>query len=222
MRNISDAVRQLVETDAVSYDALLAGTLNHSAYAKVIRTEVETACKKPVQAGTVVTALTRLRRTLARRPPVVPAFSLKSLAIKTGIVDWTLPLSPATDTFLRKLAAAPRDPDELLMTVSGTREVAIVCSATLLGKASRTPSRVRTTSKVDELVALTAVYDSSYKFVPSVGYALLRAFALRRINVMEVVSTFSDVTFVVSEADAATSLEALRPFLRETPAGVRR
>ncbi len=221
MRLIAEAVRRETQLDPIAYDALLAGILNCRAYAKQLVKPVSEWCHKPVQVDTIMKALLRLREQLKtqeqqnKRPPLVPNFYISSLTLKTGLAEIAFDLSKTSDQITRWLEAYPKEKDALVITIRGNHELAIIAPLAIVQKLRKAFPRQKAKGLVIGLAAVTVTYPSpEYLFMPGITFALIRQLALRRINMVEKCSTYSEETFFVAEEDAAATFECLKPFLR--------
>ncbi len=220
MRKITEATRQSLFQDPIAYEALLAGLLNSRAFAKQILKTVSNWCMKPVQLNTVVTVLSRLRKTLLeeqrskRLPPLVPDFSISSLTLKTGLTEIAFDHNENGDKITRWLEAQPKKKDDMVITIRGNHELAIIAPTAVVHHLQKAFPRIRPKGVAPGLAAVTVTYPSEeYLFMPGITYALIRQLALHHINMVEKCSTYSEETFFVAEEDAAAAFECLKPFL---------
>lgn len=222
MRLIAEAVRRQVQHDPIVYDALLAGLLNCRAYAKRIIGPVSDWCKKPVKLETIVTALTRVRRTLQEaerdraKPPLVPDFFISSLTLKTGLSAIAYDLTPDIDQLTHWIEVYPKQTDAMVITIRGNHELALIAPMQLILDVQKAFPHHRPKEMVHGVAAVTVTYPSKeYLFTSGITYALIRQLALQRINLIEKCSTSSEESFFVAEEDATAAFECLKPFLNE-------
>jgi hypothetical protein len=63
-----------------------------------------------------------------------------------------------------------------------------------------------------DLAGLTIRFPAKYLHVPNTTFALLRPLALNRINLVEVVSTYTELTLIVAERDLERTFVVLNRF----------
>lgn len=216
MRLIAEAVRRQILLDPIAYDALLAGFLNCSAYAKQILEPISAWCLKPVKLETIVTILTRLRHTLATKPSLVPDFFISSLTLKTGLTEIAFDLTDDSDRLTHWVEAYSKPKDALVITIRGNHELALIAPVVMVHELQKAFPKQKPKGIAPGLAAVTVMYPSpEYLFTPGITFALIRQLALHRINMVEKCSTYSEETFFVAEEDAAATFECLKPFLKK-------
>lgn len=222
MRKITEATRRQLLQDPIAYESLLAGLLNCRAFAKKILKPVSEWCMKPVQLNTVVVILSRLRQTLLQEqktsqlPPLVPDFSISSLTLKTGLTEIAFDLNEHSDRITHWLEAYPKKKDDMVITIRGNHELAIIAPMIIVFNLQKAFARVKPKGIASGLAAVTVTYPSQeYLFMPGITYALIRQLALHHINMVEKCSTYSEETFFVAEEDAVAAFECLKPFLEQ-------
>lgn len=202
MMKISDSVRTTVYGSETALAALAHGYLNLSAYAKSIRQDVEAATKKQVKTGTIVAALSRLAITLQEQPPLLPFVRIENLSVKSGLVEITF---VKTKENRDRMQLLNRDPlfasADFFTTTQGMHEISIVAPRELRDRVRACFRGQKPKLILDRLAALTLRIGEEYISVPNVTYALVKHFALKRINIVEIVSTFTELTFILSQDD---------------------
>jgi hypothetical protein len=90
------------------------------------------------------------------------------------------------------------EPDLLTIT-SGVREISLIIPSTLRSAVLKVFKGDTPTVVVEHLASLTIRFPAKYLNTPNTIFALLRPLALNRINIVEVVSTYTELTIVVAE-----------------------
>ena len=67
---------------------------------------------------------------------------------------------------------------------------------------------------ITDLVSITVRFDDVYIWIPNVTYALVRQFALSRINIVEIISTYTELTFMVRQNDLERAFAILQKMAR--------
>lgn len=215
MITISSVVQRIISEDAIAYEALDRGLLNINAYARNIHAEVEEKCKKEVKVNTIVTALSRLGKSSENRRSMTPTFSMNSLTVKLNLVELALKKGEKSTKVTNWLHNQPRKRDEFFLSIEGDKETDVIFSHSFLeGLKKEVDFTSDLNGEIHDLAAITLSYPSELTHIPNVGYTLMRALALKYINVVEVISSVSEITFLVDIEDVQISLEALKKFLK--------
>lgn len=202
MRKVSDVVREIVLSSETELTALSRGVLNLSAYAKRILPEVERRSRKPVQLGSVVVALSRFAGTVELEDPLLPVIILESIAVKSGLSE--IAFSKTSENKARAqvlyqnkdLAQA-----DFLTITHGIGEISIFLPEILAAKVLRVFGNEKPRVMLHDLAALTVTFGEQYIQQSNVYFALLRHLAVKQINIVELISTFTELTFLVHQED---------------------
>ncbi len=210
MISIQSIVETILKKDAEAYIAMKRGIMNYSQYAHSIHGEVEDKCKKEVRHGSIVIALTRIAE--AKRDGLIktyaPRIELKNITTKMPTTKITYTKTPETivalETLFKKVNASLED--FFVMTLS-TEEITIICSDTLIEKVE-SAFALKPKMKQGDLAAVGLSFDEKYYNTSNVNFSLVRKLALRQINIAEMVSTYTGVTFICHQKDLGEVLEA--------------
>lgn len=63
---------------------------------------------------------------------------------------------------------------------------------------------------IDGLSSLSIEFVSKYVGVPNIFYSFIRCLALRRINIVEMVSTYTELTFILDEKDLERAFRIIK------------
>lgn len=202
MRPIASYVREIVDESEVVLTALSEGVLNLSAFAKRIRGDVSRRAKRDVAVGTIVVALCRYEFDAKKRAPLCPKVKIESISTRSALAEVTFTKSAANRARLRALYENEKLAEADMFTVtSGIREISLIIPAALMADVLKVFKGDKPTMVQDELASLTLRFPSRYLHTPNTTFALIRPLALNRINIVEVVSTFTELTVVVAEKD---------------------
>lgn len=210
MLTVTDAVREILFSSDIPLEAMRSGILNFSSYAKQIRPQVEISTWKAVKHGTIVVALTRIATELGSIPPLRPEVKIDDLQIKFPLADISY---EKTDDILEKLSklqeVLPLTSKKVFVMTEGSSEITIIASEDLC-EAIRIHFEVKPKSEFRSLVGLTVSFDQKYLSVQNTIYTLTSSVAAKRINIIELVSTHSELMFVIEEKDRKECVEALQ------------
>lgn len=214
MIKIADVVRDITSSSEIALSGLHVGHLNLSAYAKSIHKEVEERTKKPVRIGSIVIALSRFRKTLTYdNSPFFPKIVIEDLSVKSGLVEVAF---DKTQTNLGKLKLLYKDKKfgagEFFMVTHGTGEISIITLQKAEDHVLKTYHPQKPKAIYRDLVGITIRFDKRYIEIPNVIYTFIRTLALKKINIIEVVSTYTEITFLVRQKDLEKTFILLNSF----------
>lgn len=209
-----EIVEGILIADEVALSAFSDGTLNLSAYAKKIRKQVEERTKKSVRAPSIVVALSRLRLHLKKRKPIVPKVTLRAIAAKSGLVEVAYPKTAANRRRLTALYSQSDFTEADFFTVTqGVGEISIIVPAGLQKRVTALFKGEAPKIALSGVASLTVTFEESYILTPNTTFAIVRTLAVHHINILEVVSTFTELTFLLKETDLQRAFNLLSDLL---------
>lgn len=213
MIKVSDIVRDILYASEVALSAFNEGFLNYTAYAKTIRKETESRAKKPVRIGSIVVALSRMKKSAGRRSMLLPDVEIEDLSVKSGLVEATFERTAGNLARLRELWRDPRiNAGDFFMVTQGAGEITIVALETALPHILAVARPAKPKAVVKNLVGLTARFDEKYIAIPNAIFTFVRRLALKHINIVEIVSTYTELTFILDQKDLQEAFLALNEF----------
>ncbi|MEP7166550.1 MAG: hypothetical protein ABI758_01055 [Candidatus Woesebacteria bacterium] len=210
MRTVTQTVRQILFESELPLEAMREGVLNFSAYAAQIHPKVEELTWKSVRIGTITVALTRIAKELATVDPIRPQVTIDDLKIKYPLVDISF---EKTAVALEKLSTIAgildNDAKKVFVTTEGMSEITIVASAKL-AQTIQTHFGIPPKATFTDLVGVSVGFDPKYLAVANTLYALISAVASKRINIIELISTHTELMFVIQQEDREKCVAALQ------------
>lgn len=215
MIKISDVVFGTIQGDEVALEAFRLGFLNLSAYAKKIQPLVSEKTYKPVSKSTIVTALSRMRNRLNEIPPLRPTVKIEDMSIKSPLVEISFEKTEKMVQLASQLDSNSLLKDSFYTITYGVGEVSLIFSENL-EKQILNHFNIKPKGVYKNLVAITVRFiEQSYIEVPNMIYVLVGALASKRINIIEIVSTFTEISFIVREKDMEETIDALKYFFHQ-------
>jgi len=215
MIKIQPIVRDIVLGEIEALYALTNGYMNMSSYAYQIRPKVELLTKKKVTIASLVVTLSRLRKEFKKESPLIHDVKITNITTK-------LPLSEIvyenTNKFIQEFESLHKDilvsRDDFFITNMSTTEIDIICSLNLAGKVLK-HFKVKPKIINHNLAAVGISYGSEVFGVPNVFFSLLSVTARARINIEELVSTPTELIFIVAEKDFGKTVALFSELRRE-------
>lgn len=208
MIKVPNVVLELIQTDEIALEALRSGLLNLSAYAEKIHKRVENATKKPVKKGTIVVALSRLIKNLPKTAVLLPNIRLTNLSITSSLAILTYEKTAETQRKIAVLHPFTLATQDMFSVTEGPTEVTIVCSEKAKEKLMKHFGG-KPKNRYADVVAVTAGLAKEFVGKPNVFYVLLGALAGKRIPILTIVNTNTEIAFLVKRDDMEQTLAAL-------------
>jgi hypothetical protein len=210
MINISKAVEDIFAEDDLAQAAARRGFLNLSSYAREIRPAVQNRLLKPAGEGSIVTALSRI---IARLPAdaAEPHHIIRSLSVHANLEGMTYERSEQTSRRIREIYSETKAHNQSFVTVTqGMNEITVVADAPVAQGFRRELTGLPAIYDRKDLVGITVKFGLESLERPNTIYWLTRHLAFKSVNLVEVVSTATELTYIISKSDLASALKQLQ------------
>lgn len=202
MLKVTNIVRDILFSSELELTALSRRVLNLSAYAKRIHKEVERRALKPVQVGTIVVALSRISAEVTEEDPLLPRIELEGLAVKSNLAEITFNKSAANKLRTQKLYSDSQFAQADFLTITyGAGEISIIAPMALVKPILKNFKPDEPKLLLENLAALTVQFGDHFIDTPNMYSSLLRSISVRKLNLVELISTFTELTFLVRQTD---------------------
>jgi hypothetical protein len=216
MIKVQNIVREILLKELEATVALTHGYMNMSSYAYRIRPKVEELTKKKVTIASLVVSLSRLRKEIKKATPLIHNVKITNITTKLPLTEIVYEnnttFSKAFETFHKNISASGED---FLTTTNGMTDVDIICSSNLEQKVLK---HFKTKPKYinHNFAAIGISYGTEVFGTPNVFFSLLSITSRARINIEELVSTPTELIFIVAEKDFAKTVALFSELHRET------
>jgi len=216
MIKIQPIVRDIVMGELEAYFALTNGYMNMSSYAYRIKPRVEELTKKQVTITSLVVSLSRLKKEFKKGKPLVQEVIIKNITTKLPLTEIVY---ENTDKLIKDLESLHKNisvsQDDFFTTTIGTTEVDIICSANLENKVLK-HFNIKPKYINHDFAAIGVSFGPEVFGTPNIFFSLLSITARARINIEELVSTPTELTFIVAEKDFAKTVALFSELHRKT------
>ncbi len=216
MIKIQPIVREIVLGQIEAYFALTHGYMNMSSYAYQIRSVVEERTKKQATITSLVVSLSRLRKEFKKEKPLIQKVAIKNITTK-------LPLSEIvyenSHNFIKELESLHKNisvsQEDFFTTTIGTTEVDIMTSSNLENKILK-HFKIKPKIINHNLAAVAVSFGAEVFGTPNVFFSLLSVTARARINIEELISTPTELIFIIAEKDFGRTVALFSDLHRES------
>lgn len=214
MISVSEVVQQILRNDPVAFEAMRSGFLNLSAYAEQIHDFVEDKTFKLVKKTTIVTALARMMPKIQAESALIPKIRLNDVIIKSPLTDITFEKNNETLEKLSSLRKKLEQGRDFLTITQGSTEITMIVPASRRDEIVN-HFAIKPKALINDLVCVSVSFSEQYIPTPNVIYTLIRALAIKKINVLEIVSTYTELSVVIAQPELHGAIEAFESFLEQ-------
>jgi len=215
MVTISHLINKIVSSRPILHDAIEQGIISYGNLAEQLIAEIEEELNKKVKHSAVVMALRRYAEKIQKRP--MPKFDYNSeIIMKTNLCDVSVRKSPALFSKLRKIYSIVNyEKGDALNVIHGNYEVSIVSNMRYLEKIKKELKGEKILNVEKDLVSLSLSFSGDFLHTPGIISTATRKLNWENVNIYELVSTLTELTFIVSKKDSAKGYAALQRLVSE-------
>ena len=216
MLTVPEVVERIVTRVPFFEEGLRDGLLNMSAVARWLRPEIEQRLAHDVSEAAIVMGLRRLAARLRRRarPLGNVLRNIGDLTLRSDLVEFTFQTSGTIlDRKRQLLDVRAKRRDTVVAITQGVSEVTLIVSRSAASDVARLFARERAVARLEELSSITVRLPEKAVGIPGVHYSILKQLAWHDINVVEVVSTYTELSIVLANADVDRAFVALKQVL---------
>ncbi len=213
MINISTVIKEIVEEDDAVLHILRANMLNLSSYARSIHKEVEKRSFKEVQLKSLIVALSRLAKHYSSDEDTF-VLKLQNLSVHSNLVDISYEKTRENQNRTAKLTnLLPNNTETFFTITQGITEITIIADRSFIKTTKNIFKDVSPLFEIADLAGITLKTDITYLKIPKVIYELSRSLLMKKISIVEIVSTTTEITFIVDQKDVQLAIPQLSKFL---------
>ncbi|MBI2650503.1 hypothetical protein HYX04_04265 [Candidatus Woesearchaeota archaeon] len=213
MVTISHIVKKIVSEQAFVEEGLANGIISIANLAEQLQPKIEHELNKKIKLPAVVMALRRYSEEIAEHRKKMKAFDYAGeILMKTNICDFTVVKTPSLLAKLRIIHNLVNfERGDTLNVILGNNEVSIIINEKYIEKLVKFLSGEKVLNKEQGLVALTIIFTSDdFVHTPGVIFNAVRKLAWENINIYEIVSTMTELTFILNKKDSMKAYEVLQ------------
>ncbi len=211
MISIADALNDIIKSYPLIEDGLSRGLINYSAFAREVRREIEKKLYKDVKEGAIVMALKRISEKLAKNASQKKSLDLTDLTVRSNLSELTFQNSETLPEKTRKLFNDIAGQRNTVCTLSeGIRETTFIVSSEIVSNVKKTFKGETLVSEIKDLSSVTIRLPKEVVYIPGVYYQILKTLAWENINVIEVLSTYTELTIMIENKNVDRAFSILK------------
>lgn len=213
MINISDALEEIIQSYPFIEEGLSRSFINYSAFAREVKPQIEKRLYKSVKEGAIVMALKRISEGLSQKFTGIESINLADLTVRSNLCEITFQNSDTLPEKTRQLFGTITDQKDVICTLSeGVRETTFIISSELKEQVMKIFKTELLIAEINSLSSITIRLPIEVVYIPGVYYRILKMLAWENINVVEVLSTYTELTIIIEDKNIDKAFSILRGF----------
>ena len=215
MITINELLEQIILRTPFLEEGLSQGIINLSALSRKIRPQIEKKLLKPVSESAILMALKRLLPDIMSKSENMD-INLKAgdITVRSGLTEFTYSKSGTLiENKMRLLDEIKSSGDFFVTITQGVHETTMIVNSSLKKRLEEIFRGETLIKKIDDLAAITIRLTGEMVYLPGVHYNILKQLAWHNINVIEVVSTYTEFNIILQKKEVDTSFSILLKYL---------
>lgn len=209
MLSITDTVRGIIQKNPFISECLASGLLNTSQYARQIQQQVENVTYKKVKYQTIVTSLNRLKVEFVAKESV--KFVVDDIQLKYPICDIVFASNLSNHQKIASLyEKIGSQANNFLNVIEGNTETNIFVNSNFAETVLSTFLPKKPIYTQFELAGIILKFGPKYIDLPGSTFSVLRSISMEGINLVEVLSTYTEITIFVDLKDSQRVIEIIK------------
>ncbi len=212
MITTTDCVREIVQKSPFIAEMLRNNWLNLSKYAKSIQTEIEAKTWKKVQSGSIIIALGRIRKEIKEKFKI--KLKINDISLKISITEINFVKNSDHNQKITKIYKNLASiENNFLNIISGNTETGIFVNSKHQNQVLDVFSDQKPNLFLENLGAVSIKFDSEYLQNTGSVYQILKYLVWENINLLEIISTYTELTLIVDKTNSYKVFEILNTTL---------
>lgn len=214
MVTVSNVVNSLVNKKIFVQEAMNKDIISYCALARKLKPEIELILEKKVKQHAIEMALRRYNNQLKEKH-VETSFVYKSdIVMKTQIIVISITRSSTLIKQLKKLYDLVEfSKGDILNIIHGNYEVSIITNERFKEKFLSILKNEKILNVEEDLISVTMTFPDEYYHRPCVIFHLIRNIAWENINIFEIISTNTELTFIIHKKDTMKTYKSLEKLI---------
>lgn len=216
MPTIQHSVKEYIRNRPFLEEALQRGIINHAALAEQLLPYLEKQLNKSVKFSAVNMAIRRAAEQVKQHQYSQAKFAkTTAILLRSGLTEVTFINDNRVHDLIKQVYGfVDFSQGDYLTMIQGSYEVAIITNEYHEKKIKSLFPKPLHKKSLGSLSSLTIKLTPSDFEVVGLFYLCVRALNWENINIVEIVSTLTEMTFIVSEADAARTFAILSQLIK--------
>jgi len=217
MVNITDVVEKLISEKPFIQEGLSRGIINHAALAEELIPLIEKELRQKVKFSAVNMAIRRLSEKMAKTVMAEISFDESTdISLRTDLVEITTFHHIDSSKIIQQLyALVDLKSGDFLSITQGMHELMFITNDRYFEKIKKILPKEIIKHTTKNLCSITVNIPTQTTNTFGLFYISSRALNWNNVNIIDIISTYTEMTFIVREEDSSRALEALKRLVKE-------
>jgi predicted transcriptional regulator len=215
MVTISHVVQDIINKHVFLQEAINHGIVSYNKLAEDIKPDIEKELSKKVKHNAIVMSLRRYAEKLENKKEKMSFNYFRETLLKTDICYIVIEEAETSLDRIKNLYSEIEfKVGGIFNVVQGNYEIGIVTNSRYKEKFLDLLKEEKILRTVDDLVVISLTYSKDLSFTPGILYNVSRFIAWENINILNVLHTPKELSFVISKKDAMRCYNTLERMVK--------
>ena len=212
MITVPEATKTIIERSRYLTEAMSKDLINYSSLARYIKPELEKTLMKPVSNAAIIMAIKRIAQDIKPKfAPLTIFTNTPEMIVRSNLIDITISNSPTLSKKISKILDLHHTNQKYFFTLTeGLSETTIIASQDAKDIIEENIKGETILARFENLSAITIRQPKEISYSPGVVYFFLKSLAWEGINLIEVVSTYVELTLILEDKDVNQAFAILK------------
>ncbi|MEI6532580.1 MAG: aspartate kinase [Candidatus Roizmanbacteria bacterium] len=213
---VPEVVKKLIKKIPFIEESISEGFINLSSLARKLKPQIENELMKEVTEGSVIMALKRIEQSKKRFSPIKKAFSSSpDILVRSNLFSITVKRLDFTPDKHKRLLDYNKEMEYFLTISQSEFETTITGSEELQNKLKTLFSTNTIIVEFHKLSSITIRLTKNVSTIHGVYYHILKTLAWEGINMIELISTYTELTIILSKDDIEKAFSRLKELFED-------
>lgn len=211
MITVPEATQIIIKRSRYLSEAISKDIINHSSLARYIKPEIEEMLIKKVSLSSIIMALKRLQKELKPHSSYKNIFkSAPTMLLRSNLVELNIGNSESLKNKYEKILSLNDSNRYLLLLSKNANETTIIISNNLYVDTKNILKEETIISEFKNLSSISTQLPKDAIKSPGVFYFFLKSLAWEGINILEIISSYSEFTLIFEDKEVNKAFSILK------------
>ena len=214
MVTVSRAVQKIIKQSPSLEIALAKDLLSYSKLARYMHAEVEKELGRKVKDPAIIVALKRMREKAEKMYEPKKAFSAEEMNTSSDLMEITVMRSQKIPEIISELNESEAiTGGAVLNVIQGNKQTTFIFSRKMENEVRAALQGEKTVSELKSLAQISIGFSKEMFETPGFMVYVLKEVSWNNVNIIEIISTYTELALIVKEEDLMKAYRILRKVL---------
>jgi hypothetical protein len=208
MIRLGDVIAEMVKETPLLQFGIEHKLFNLTQIARYLKPHIEVRTKKSVQISAIVMALSRYQHQSGRKNLKRESYRIKNITVHTGLATTTFTKNEEAHRSIHQFVSAVEKRHGYITLSEGNAEITVIYESVYEQLLKKYVTERPIYGHI-RLASLGISFEERYAEIPGFIYIVLQQLMLQHINIIEIISTYTELVLLIDESETKVGFETL-------------